>query len=328
VNADEKFILISEAQKLGVSETCKKYGISRTLYYRWLNRYKAQGYKGLDSQEKNFIPVNKTSDEIVALCLSLIKNHPLLGPREIKYMLESIPYSISESAVYNIMRRNNLSTRAERIKFSKKRDKKTSTILPLSEAIQDGEFWLFWTTHYGDFEEIGPLFEVTIYDYRSHIACTRLYNTLDLGNYIDLLTAVAIPIAQTLHIAVKTFCFFDDYAFKEKNNDYVLTQIQDITKDCGYTLQFHVLQNELATEPFQRLRQAYTQKCLGYLIPLIHQGLTFSELKRKMQHYLRDYNINFPNQFSDFVGSPVENYVTGKNTHLVLPLWAYIDRDY
>ena len=110
MDCNQKFQIITEGQKYGVSEACKKHNISRTLYYRWLNRYKTLGMKGLEDIEKRFTPANKTSPETAVMLLSLIKNHPNFGPRELKYRLDAIGFNISESAVYNIMKRNQLSS--------------------------------------------------------------------------------------------------------------------------------------------------------------------------------------------------------------------------
>ncbi|MEJ5303869.1 MAG: helix-turn-helix domain-containing protein [Bacteroidales bacterium] len=39
----EKEKIILDIKKLGVTIGCKKYGISKTQYYNWLNRYVASG---------------------------------------------------------------------------------------------------------------------------------------------------------------------------------------------------------------------------------------------------------------------------------------------
>ena len=105
---DLKFKIITEASIYGVSKTCKKYDISRTIYYKWLKRYQALGVSGLDETKRSFTPENKTEAKIEKAVLNLIKTYPTYGPRAIKYLLEEIGYDISESAVFNIMKRNDL----------------------------------------------------------------------------------------------------------------------------------------------------------------------------------------------------------------------------
>lgn len=328
MNADEKFQIITEGQKSGVSETCIRHGISRTLYYRWLKRYKSHGIKGLDVVEKHFVPVNKTPTEITSTCLNLIKNTPLLGPREIKYKLEDIGYHISESAVFNIMKRHQLTTRASRLKFSRKKDKKITNEYPSFDTLGSSACWLFWTTHYGEFKGIGNLYEYTIFDYKSRIACTRLYTALSLSNFLDLLTAVAIPVGQTLSFDTKHLCFFDDYSVKEKNREKIISDIHQAVQNCGFDISIHMLNNAAELKSVHYLREEYTHRCLTYLMPYIHRGLAFRDLKLRMQSHIRDYNIHMTMDYGDFKGSPIDYHIQSTNTTMILPLWAYIDREY
>ncbi|HSR03453.1 MAG TPA: helix-turn-helix domain-containing protein [Proteiniclasticum sp.] len=154
-----KFNILSEGQKIGVSSICAKHGISRTLYYRWLNRYKTYGLDGLDPVKKVFVPINKTPPPIEDSILSLIKSYPSYGPREIKYLLEEIGHKISESAVYNIMKRHDLSTKEKRTRFAKKKTSPKISDLPAFDTMKSGECWLFWTTSYGSHESVGTIYE-------------------------------------------------------------------------------------------------------------------------------------------------------------------------
>lgn len=328
MDRDLKFSIISEGQKFGVSSTCKKHSISRTLYYRWLKRYKALGFKGLDDVEKNFTPINKTKPEVVSTILNLIKKHPNYGPREIKYLLEEIGYKISESAVYNTMKSNNLTTRAKRIKFSNKKERKTIMNYPDFDSLKSGECWLFWTTSYGHLGNIGTIYEYTIFDYKSNIACTRLYNQMSIENFEDILTAVAIPVAQNLNLEAKHLCFFEDYKTIEKQKDSFLPNIYTILQNSGFDINIHLLKEGDPLIKTKELRKEYTHRCLSFLMPFIHKGISFNQLKAHLQHYIRDYNINHRSFYDGELYSPVEYHVKTKNTEMILPLWAYIERKY
>ncbi|MGQ9620339.1 MAG: helix-turn-helix domain-containing protein [Bacteroidales bacterium] len=48
--AQEKERIILDIQSLGVIAGCRKYGISKTLYYYWVNKYKASGIDGLEDR--------------------------------------------------------------------------------------------------------------------------------------------------------------------------------------------------------------------------------------------------------------------------------------
>ena len=46
-SAEEKFLILREAQEHGVVETCRKHGVDPTTYYSWKERYEAEGIAGL-----------------------------------------------------------------------------------------------------------------------------------------------------------------------------------------------------------------------------------------------------------------------------------------
>lgn len=336
MDRDLKLTIISEGQRNGITSTCKKYNISRTLYYRWLQRYKSLGINGLDNIKKNFTPANKTKTEIESQILNLIKKHPNYGPREINYLLEEIGHIISESAVYNVMKRNNLTTRFKRNQFSTKRQKSIVMDFPDLNTLKSGECWLFWTTFYGYFEGIGSVYEYTLLDYISKIACTRLYSNLSIENFEDILGAVAIPVAQSLNLNAKHLCFLPDNKIMDKKRDHYINSIYEIFQNSGFEINIHILRdhdhfnrpNLDILNTLRELRKEYTHGCLSHLMPFIHSGISFKDLKICLQKYIREYNINHQLNYNGFLSSPLHYHIKTTNSEMVLPLWAYIEREY
>ncbi len=328
MDRDTKFEIISEGQKNGVSLTCSKYGISRTLYYRWFNRFKANGIKGLEPIKKDFVPVNKTPIHIAETVITLIKRYPSYGPREIKYLLEELGHDISESAVYNIMKRHGLTTKEKRIKYARKRVIPQASNLPNFDLMKSGACWLFWTTTYGHHEHLGTLYEYTIFDYKSKIACSRLYDRLSIDCFEDLLTAVAIPVAQSLSFETRYLCFFDDYELPLKARNELLANIQNTVLSSGFDISIHFIKEEAQRSELINLKKAFTQNCLSYLMPFIHSKRSLSEIKLILQRYIRNYNLNFKSKYGEHEYSPIEYHSIATYSGRILPLWAYIDRLY
>ena len=323
-----KYHILSEGQINGVSATCRKYNISRTIYYRWLKRYKAQGIEGLEDIKKNFVPINKTSAEIENALLSLFKTYPHYGPKSIKYLLEEIGYHISESAVFNIMKRHNLTSKESRIRFAKKKmNTTTSTLPPLSE-LNSGECWIFWVTDYGNYKSIGNIYEYTIFDFKSRIACTRLYHDISSNHFEDLLTAVAMPVAQTLNFSTKYLCFFQDSKIMKQTRNILISKISKIVQYNGLDVNIHILKSDDTLAKINDLKKQYTEGCLSFLLPLIYEGMAFSDLKIQLQKNIRAYNLNHKLLFDNEMCSPIEYHNKLTNNRLILPLWAYIDRRY
>lgn len=55
-SAEEKFLILREAQEHGVVETCKKHGVDPTTYYSWKERYESEGIAGLLPKKSGRIP--------------------------------------------------------------------------------------------------------------------------------------------------------------------------------------------------------------------------------------------------------------------------------
>jgi len=64
-----------------ITSLCKKYGISRKLFYKWKKGRDKEGGEGLRSKIRKAPKMpNKVSEEIGKQILSFIKEHPTYGP--------------------------------------------------------------------------------------------------------------------------------------------------------------------------------------------------------------------------------------------------------
>ncbi|MCT4545277.1 MAG: helix-turn-helix domain-containing protein [Vallitalea sp.] len=325
---DLKFNIITEGQKNGISSTCRKYNISRTIYYKWLKRYQSLGMEGLEDIKKDFVPINKTNQQIEKAILNLIRTYPNYGPRAIKYLLEEINYHVSESAVFNVMKRNNLTNKENRLRFARKRrQKQTQTIPPISE-LNSGECWLFWITDYGNFDNIGNLYEYTIFDLKSRIACSRLYTDICYEHFEDLLTGVALPIELTLNLNARYLCFFSDSKLLKHSSKDFVSKLNDILIDSGFDIDIHIIKTNDNNGKLLDFRSQYTKGSMTSLLPLINSGMSFVDLKAQLQQHVRNYNINNKHLYDTVLYSPIEYHNHLTNSKLILPIWAYINRQY
>lgn len=328
MNHEIRFKIITEGQRNGVSETCQKYGISRTIYYRWLTRYKKNGIAGLITIKSDVPPVNKTSEEMCNHVLELIRTYPSFGPRELMYRLKDMGYQISESAIYNIMKRNALSTREMRMKFAAKRESLVSSSFVNFHQAEQKNCWLIWITPYGRFHQLGQIFEYTIFDYKTHIACSRLYQSMSVACFEDLLTAVAIPVAQSLQLDVHHFCFMQDLEISVSKKQSILQGIEHIITTNNLEGQMHVLASPKDFAMAYEKRQQYTQMILSHLLSSLNGSVSFDEIKLSLQQFIREYNLYEKQTYPSGSYTPIEFHTLSKKSELVLPLWAYIDRPY
>lgn len=323
-----RFKIISEGLKYGISPTCRKYKISRTIYYRWLSRYKAQGIAGLDDHQKNFTPANKTTDEIEKSILNLVKTYPAYGPRALKDLLDELGYKISESAIYNVLKRNNLSKKSNRLQYIKKGKHTMVETIPALSALKSGECMIFWITDCGTYDTIGHLYTYTFFDIVSRIACTRLYNQISYDNFEDLLTSVTLSVAATLSLKIQYLCFFENRQILKNPKDIAKPSLYKTLQNHGYEVDIHVLSENVDLEKINDLKKNYVEKFISFLMPLIAEDKTFTEIKKHFLDYVKHYNIDEKLRYDQDWYSPIEYHNLKTNTHLILPIWAYMDRLY
>ncbi len=105
-----KMEFVEKASRPGarVSELCREYGVSRETGYKWLNRFKREGYEGLEEQSRapHSSPLMK-AEELVQAVLMAREAHPRWGPKKLYVVVkrrfgEETP---SESTIARILRR-------------------------------------------------------------------------------------------------------------------------------------------------------------------------------------------------------------------------------
>lgn len=79
-----KFILACEDGIVSFSDLCKEFQISRKTGYKWLNRYRSEGIRGLENQSR--APLhhpNSMPEELARRILETKKRYPHWGPKKL-----------------------------------------------------------------------------------------------------------------------------------------------------------------------------------------------------------------------------------------------------
>lgn len=105
-----EIIRIVEGSEIGVVRTLKELSIHPSVFYKWYNSYKENGFDGLARRKRNQfwnqIPPWER-ERVVETALE----HPELSPRELAYhIIDKQNYFISESSVYRILKNRGLVT--------------------------------------------------------------------------------------------------------------------------------------------------------------------------------------------------------------------------
>lgn len=92
-----------------VAKTCRYFGISRTIYYRWYQRYQKHGIEGLKDKSSPHLKNHKQSRaEIISKIIYLRKNYQF-GPGKIQMYLERYHnITISKTAIFGVLKELNM----------------------------------------------------------------------------------------------------------------------------------------------------------------------------------------------------------------------------
>jgi transposase InsO family protein len=113
-----RFVMLAQSEHFTVSELCEQFGISRKTGYKYLDRYAADGLKGLAQRSHRPLRFPQRTDVAVeALILAERRLHRTWGPKklhkvlEVKHGIESPP---APSTIGEILRRHGLSVKRRR----------------------------------------------------------------------------------------------------------------------------------------------------------------------------------------------------------------------
>src|SRR5262249_43180512 len=84
-----RFVIAVDAQEEPFAAICRRFGVSRRIGYKWIERYRAAGLEGLvDRSRAPRHHPNQVANEIAERCLAVRHEHPSWGPVKVKAWLE------------------------------------------------------------------------------------------------------------------------------------------------------------------------------------------------------------------------------------------------
>lgn len=125
-HAAHRLAIIRHAQELtgNVSKTCRYYGISRQVYYKWLRRYEEGGLEALrDRSSRPHVSPKATRVEVVGKIIYLRQTYHF-GPHKIAMYLQRYhDIELSPSGIWRILHRLDLSRLPSSQRYRRHRDR-------------------------------------------------------------------------------------------------------------------------------------------------------------------------------------------------------------
>lgn len=296
--------LLSRAKSINnISRACREYGISRTYYYKWSERFIMYGIQGLAEQPrpKPVMP-NSTRFDIVDKILEFIKVYPTYGPARIANGLGNI---VCSATVYNILRRRGLNKRIDRllaledipsevdIGYIMARRIDETKPLPRIESHYSGYMLSVDTFYVCRLKGIGRIYQFTAIDTYSSFGLAYLYSDKSAKSSVDFISRT-LGILDNMGITIerilsdngkeytthwdKRYHIFEEY-LKLKNIEHRYTKVR------------HPWTNGFV-ERFQRtILEEFYQPAL--LKKIYH---TIEELQYDLDQFLYFYNFQRTHQ--------------------------------
>ncbi|SFI27493.1 Transposase [Tindallia magadiensis] len=338
-NAHSKHrILMYGIKEKNVAKTCRVFGISRTIYYRWMKAYEKEGMKGLEGKErKPPVMKNKIGKQWEEEILEYVLLYPEDGPKRIFYEMKSRGMEISESGIYKVLLRKNLTRKVQRRNFAQekamdpvKENKKKEGFYRKETPVKGiGDLMIQRIDYLGRFQGVGRVYQYTLYDLYSGLAVSRIFqgkNQIDIGFLLD----------RKIRYLLKTFdasitllcsCYQKEFLPYFIKGDMLQRALEDLDICHQFIKEDHPMVEKL--KAFQRDLRAGFYKELEKNGGLFH----FSEMEKALEQQIRRHNFFIPIKAGLHQGkAPIEMMIESskiKESDLEsLPLWilALLDR--
>lgn len=175
-------------------------------------RFKKFGYLGLmDSQRSKPRMPNQIKPDFEQIIYNYITDYPTHGPRRIAYELKVQGIHISETGVYNVLRRKGLNRRIDRLFYAQEHsdnpiiterylrevEKKKETHI---QAFYPGYLFCQDTFYVGTIKGLGRIYQQTGIDAYGNFGFAKLYLNKKADSAIDFVKTKVIPGYRMFHI--------------------------------------------------------------------------------------------------------------------------------
>lgn len=318
--------LFKYAKRHNVKAACQIFGISRTRYYELLHGFKRYGRLGLAPKKrpKPKMP-NQIKKEVEKEILDYVKEYPTYGPERIANELRKITdgrIGYTGGGIYNVLRRNGLNRRFERLLYAEEHGNGIFTELLQKELSKrkenhvetdyPGELLSMDAKLVGVIKGIGKIYHQVGVDCDSSFGFAKLYLSKRAPTACDFLEKAVLPVYRALYIPLHRVLTDNGREYtaltKQGKEKHIFERIlrrhgvrHSLTKikhpwTNGYAESFHkTLLNDFYHLAFRR--KIYT---------------SLEELQKDLDEFLYSYNFERTHQGWKLNGkTPAEKFLNG-----------------
>lgn len=294
-----KYCIITKAiRSKNVAKTCELYGISRTTYYKWYRAYKKSGMEGLiDTKRSSPKMPNKVNKETEKAILKHVEKNPYDGPKRICYELFNEGYTVGESGIYNVLKRNGLSTRKLREQYAKPLLEKTECNPKLKidfnfkskRNCHAGYLGMQGIYFLGSIGNIDKVYQYVIYDSYSKFGLVKLFTSKSTVNIIEFMEEKIDPLLELFDLKIDNIITNGSAEFSTswKNGKHAF---EDFLMEHGIKHTVIPADNSKAFEPLKEFLSVLTDEFYKDILSS-NEAFTLTGLNEKLNDYLKIYNF-------------------------------------
>lgn len=199
--------LFKYAKRHNVKAACQIFGISRTRYYELFRSFKKYGKLGLAPKKKPKPRMpNQIKKEVEREILDYVKEYPTYGPERIANELKRITdnrISYTGGGIYNVLKRNDLNRRFERLLYAEEHGNGIFTDLLQKEVEKrkenrvetcyPGELLSMDVKLVGVIKGIGKIYHQVGVDCDSSFGFAKLYLSKKSKSSVDFIKNTVLP---------------------------------------------------------------------------------------------------------------------------------------
>jgi transposase InsO family protein len=204
VIVNERRSLLIYAQRNGVSQACRVFGLSRTSFYKIKTQYIKTGSLAPKIRRRPKMPTEMALSK-KKLLLQFVQEHPTWGPQRYAYCFQERGISVTSVTLWHHLRRFGLNRRYQRLVYLERAQADSQPLTErkireikrqinkVNEGLWPGHIVALDTFYVGSLKRVGRIYQVSGIDLCSRYGWAKLYLRKDQSSTIDLVENVLIP---------------------------------------------------------------------------------------------------------------------------------------
>lgn len=294
VIASERRSLLISAERNGVSEACRIFGVSRTTYYKIKKQFVQTGSLLPRVRRTPKMP-NEISLSKKKILLRLVREHPTWGPNRYAHAFRQEGIYMSPMCVWAHLKRFGLNKRIQRLVYLEELRLEGQPLTEralrsvkrrcnkVKKALWPGHYVGLDTFYIGNMKGVGRIYQFGGVDLYSRYGWAGLYTSKDQSSSIDFMEKVLIPKFYQNGVAIESI-------LTDNGGEFTGGKFQQMLAD--YDIKHSRIPKGKpmlngCCERFQRtLHEEFYQRVFR-----THIFKTLDELKKALNDYLVYYNF-------------------------------------